>query len=225
MHVFAGSAHKTVQLVSGVHPFLGKSPSDRMCGVAVNDQEIVLKPMVAADSRAGVVHNFSVFPEDIRTCCFIPVAPSPQAIDLVILLPVWEGVIRRMVDHDSAPASDIIHECVSRGRVPVVAVVIEDHQLVGREIGIECIHIAALGRACGHIHFKKACILHDLLQYRGAGFPVVVVLTGDDQSLQRGGCRRFRKRRERDPGQQTQGEDCEYPCVYWCLEHFFLFHH
>jgi hypothetical protein len=72
--------------------------------------------------------------------------------------------------------------------------------------------IAAFWGRCEHVHLEKAGILQDLLQQWGSGFPIVVILTIDNQSAQEG-----RRKRLWNQGAEQKASGNSHGSPMWIL--------
>src|SRR5437773_6646990 len=64
-------------------------------------------------------------------------------------------------------------------------IVIRDHELILRDVGMEAAEVAALRRSSRHIYLKQAAALQNDLQNWSGVLPVVIVLPVDNEGVNR----------------------------------------
>ena len=226
-HVFGGTAEGVVQLVLRVHPLGRHAVGDWVGGVADDDFECVLRAVAAAGARLRVADEVApVVVIDVRPVFLGAAAPAAEADHPVVLEPARERVVGGM-DRDEAPA--VAHVFLERPLYrlwPLLAVVIADDHVVlverraeGVPLGLKLLAnffgslsrlgllaLAQVARWAGgarwggeHIDLEQLGLLHLRLHVRRHGFPVVVVLTVDEQHTD------FFSSRRACRGRQEQG--------------------
>lgn len=182
-HVLGRAAKPVVQFVLGVEPDGGHALRDRVVAVANDDLKLVLRAVAAAVAFGLVAHELVVLEIDIGTGLFVASAPAAEADDLVVLLPVAEGVVGGVDDDEPATVLDVPDEILLHVLWPGSAVVVGDDDLVVGELGIPAGEILARGRG-RDVDRKEAGFFEGPLEDRRGGLPVVVVLAIDDQGFE-----------------------------------------
>ena len=179
---FARSPQAVVQLILRMLPADRQAPHDRMR--RATPVHHVGMPGAVRTARAGrrIPYQGAVLPVDIRAGPLVTAAPAAQGDDMVVRLPFGERVVRRMEDDDTAAPADKPQERLLHRGGPGIAVIVQHHETVPREVHGETGHVGAGLRRDGHVHPEQAGLLKGPLQRLGTHRPVVVVLPGDDHA-------------------------------------------
>ncbi len=188
--VLGRPAQLVVEFILGVHPFRRQTRHNRVVRGASHHQEGVLSAVVAARTGPGVGDKFAITLAKQGARILITSFPSAQGDHLVVLLPFWERVVRRMHRNESTAAPDEADQRFLHRLGPRLSVVIRHDGLIGGEVGFETGHVLASGRGSGHLDLDHARLLENVTQHRCGRFPIVVVLPIDNQHFERSGSTR-----------------------------------
>src|SRR5688572_6512102 len=136
--------------------------------------------MIAAPAGRAVAHD-SIFPINPWSGLVVATFPPPDPDHLVVLFPVWKRVVCRMNRDEATTVANKRDQRGVRRLRPRLAVVIRYDYRVVRKLRRERSHVAALRWRGSHVHHEKTGLFEELFEMRRARFPVVVVLSVEDQ--------------------------------------------
>ncbi len=197
------TTHGVVHLVLSMHPVGRKSLGDGVFAVAPVHHVFALLAMRTSVSRSVVQHQFSVLKVAIRARFLVPAFPSAQGNDAVELLPSGKGIVRCMIDDESATVLHIVQESLVGVLRPSVAIVVQHYHVVILKPGLEAVHVATGSRGECDVRYKEARVVQYLLDSQMAHLPVVVVLSGHDECLDGGRLIASAQCDEEDHGQKS----------------------
>ena len=133
---------------------------------------------------ANLQHLLPVPPTNHASRILIAPAPTAHADHFVKIHPMRESVVRRVNDRDTSALPDVILEGGHRCRGPIVAIVVENNDVVFGEVRLEILHALPLARAGRDIHRESSGAFQSRLEQGSCNLPLVVVLAIDDQGLE-----------------------------------------
>ncbi len=179
---------------------MGRPHGDRMVGLADHHLERLLRSVEAGlAGRQRGANDLAVAPAEVRAVLFAAVAPAAYGDDPVVFFPFGKGGRGEMIADHSATVGHVVDKGLLRGLRPVVALIVQHHQLVGGKVGLETAHVLPFGGRGGYVHGEQVRVFQQLLQDGRGFFPIVGVLAVDNQGLHR---RRRRRGSHDEPDNQ-----------------------
>lgn len=173
--------------------------------------------MAASLARRWVRNKLAVPKTEIGAGLLVAPTPSAQADHFIVGRPLGEGVVRGMHGDEAASVPDKLCERVLSFPDPRFPVVIGNEDAILGEIRLEHAHVPAFGRRGGDIHFEQPVLLQNLHEHRGGRFPIMIVLSIDDQGLESGANGgRGRERDQNEKGDAFPGLIAHRSVLFQC---------
>ena len=183
-HVLRRPALIAVEFIGSVQPTGRQTAHDRVIGFARDNLEFMGVDALARVAWAVVTEDLAVSIVDVGALFLVASSPAADPDHEVELVPFGERMIHGVAIDHAAAVFQIAFERLLDLLRPIVPVVFQHDDIVGGKIRVELVHVAALWRTDGHVHFEQARGLQDVFVVRAEGLPAVIVLAREDHRFE-----------------------------------------